>query len=87
MSYKDFTVRKVIDGLGYQVKEQAFLSSMKIVPEPPSEKLQGAVELLRKALVFSSEKSRSESLIAPILSEAATRVCTTARMRPSRTTA
>lgn len=69
MSYSDFNVRKVIDLLGYQVEEQRFL--IKIQPQPAGPNLLAALELLRGSLVLGSEKSRSESLIAPILSEAA----------------
>lgn len=45
-------------------------------PEPPSPKLVAALDLLRSALGLGSEKSRSESLIAPILSEATVRTHT-----------
>lgn len=71
MSYQHFTVKKVMDLLGYEVVESAFLATLPLVPEVPSDKLVGAIDLLRKALVFHSEKSRSEALIAPILSEVA----------------
>lgn len=74
MSYGDFNVRKVIDVLGFQVEEQAFLGD--VCPASPRPNLIGALELLRSALVLGSEKSRSESLIAPILSEAASRTHT-----------
>ncbi len=71
MSYQHFTVKKVIEQLGYDVRESPFLASSGFVPEPPSDSLVAAIGLLRRALVFHSEKSRSEALIAPILSEAA----------------
>jgi hypothetical protein len=71
MSYGDFDVRKVIDLLGYRVEETPFIGEMR--PEPPSPRLVGALDLLRGAIILGSEKSRSESLIAPILSEAAVR--------------
>jgi hypothetical protein len=71
VSYGDFTVKTVIDLLGYQVEDCAFLSSLGFTPEAPSDKLIGALELLRMAVVISSEKSRAESLVVPILSEAA----------------
>jgi hypothetical protein len=74
MAYGDFNVRKVIDVLGYQVEEQAFLAD--VGPVSPGQNLMGALTLLRGALVLGSEKSRSESLIAPILSEAASRTHT-----------
>lgn len=71
MSYGDFDVRKIIDLFGYRVEEAPFTGELR--PEPPSPRLMGALDLLRAALVLGSEKSRSESLIAPILSEAAVR--------------
>jgi hypothetical protein len=74
MSYGDFDVRKVIDVLGFQVEEQGFLGD--VAPVSPGPKLTAALELLRGALVLGSEKSRSEMLIAPILSEAASRTHT-----------
>jgi hypothetical protein len=73
VSYQHFTVKKVMDLLGYDVKETPFLGSLGFVSQAPSEALLGAVGLLRKALVFHSEKSRSEALVAPVLSEAAVR--------------
>jgi hypothetical protein len=71
MSYGDFDVRKIIETFGYRVEEAPFTGEVR--PEPPSPRLLGALDLLRGALVLGSEKSRSESLIAPILSEAAVR--------------
>lgn len=69
MSYKDFDVKKVIKSLGIRVREAAFIA--KVVPQSPSPDLLGALRLLRGALVLTSEKARSEILIAPILGEAA----------------
>lgn len=71
MAYRDFTVKKVVDLLGYQVHPRPFVASLGFTPETPSDALLGAIDLLRRGLVFHSEKSRAESLIAPILSEAA----------------
>jgi hypothetical protein len=71
VSYQHFTVKRVMDLLGNDVRESPFLASSGITPEPPSDTLVSAVGMLRRALVLHSEKSRSEAIVAPILSEAA----------------
>lgn len=72
MSYGDFTVRKVVDVLGYQVEERPFLDALGFVPEPPSDALLAAIGLL-KVMVLHSELSRDVSLVGPVLAEAATK--------------
>ena len=74
MSYEDFNVRRAMDKLGCRVQELGFLSTVR--PVEPSADLLAALKLLGGPLVVSSEKSRSEALIAPILSEAAQRTRT-----------
>lgn len=69
MSYKEFDVKKVMTKLGAQVREVPFIGEVE--PQSPSADLVAALRLLRSALVLTSEKARSEILIAPILGEAA----------------
>jgi|HubBroStandDraft_1064217.scaffolds.fasta_scaffold407062_1 hypothetical protein len=74
MSYQHFNVRKIIDVLGYRVRDQQFINQERL--EEPSADLRSALRLLGSAVVFSSEKARSEAVVAPVLSEVANKTQT-----------
>ena len=66
MAYSDFTAKQLIDRFGVRFTASNILENVK--PVEPSDWLKMTIEIGQK-VGFSSEKSRSERLVSPVLLE------------------